>query len=114
MLTALTGTLGASGAESIMSFIRFQDSLPSFNSIFDSPDTARIPTEQGARAVLTFGLLERVEKDTLTNILKYLKRMEEEWQVIFGVALAKHKTKSAIAFANREFAKWAADNEDLL
>ena len=52
--------------------------------------------------------------DTLTNILKYLKRMEEEWQVIFGVALAKHKTKSAIAFANREFAKWAADNEDLL
>jgi hypothetical protein len=40
--------------------------------------------------------------------------MEEEWQVIFGVALAKHKTKSAIAFANREFAKWAADNEDLL
>ena len=37
-----------------------------------------------------------------------------EWQVIFGVALAKHKTKSAIAFANREFAKWAADNEDLL
>ena len=114
MLTALTGTLGASGAESIMSFIRFQDSLPSFNSIFDSPDTARIPTEQGARAVLTFGLLERVEKDTLTNILKYLKRMEEEWQVIFGVALAKHKTKSPVAFANRGFADWARENEDLL
>ena len=43
-----------------------------------------------------------------------LKRMEEEWQVIFGVALAKHKAKSVIEFANREFAKWAADNADLL
>ena len=52
--------------------------------------------------------------DTLTNILKYLRRMEEEWQVIFCVALARHETKKVIAFANREFALWAADNEDLL
>ena len=63
---------------------------------------------------MTFGLLEYVETDNLTNIMHYLRRLEEEWQIIFGVSLARHLTKKKIAFANREFAKWAADNEDLL
>jgi hypothetical protein len=62
---------------------------------------------------MTFGLLEHVEKDTLTPILQYLRRMEEEWQVVFCVALARHANKD-IAFNNREFSLWAADNEDLL
>jgi hypothetical protein len=39
--------------------------------------------------------------------------MEEEWQVVFCVALARHANKN-IAFSNREFSLWAADNEDLL
>lgn len=111
---ALAGAGGSAFADSIVSFIRFQDKLPSIASIKENPDTADIPDEPGARAVLAFGLLEHVEKDTLTNILKYLRRMEEEWQVIFCVALARHESKKAIAFANREFALWAAENEDLL
>jgi len=116
LIAALTGAAGAAFAESFSSFIRFQDSLPSIKSIIDTPATAEIPDDVGARAVLTFGLLEHVEKDTLSSIIKYLRRdgMDEEWQVIFGVSLARHKTKKKIAFANREFAKWAADNEDLL
>jgi len=114
LMAALTGAAGAAFAQSIVSFIRFQDSLPSIASIKEHPDTATVPDDPGARAVMTFGLLEHVEKDTLTNILKYLRRMDEEWQVVFGVALARHESKKAIAFANREFALWAAENEDLL
>jgi hypothetical protein len=82
--------------------------------IITSPDTAMIPDDSGARAVLTFGLLEHVEKSTLSNIMKYLRRMEEEFQVIFCVTLARHATKKQIAFTNPDFALWAADNEDLL
>ena len=72
-----------------------------------------VPESAGARAVLTFGLLEHVEKDTLSSILAYLRRMEEEFQVVFCVALCRHKNKQ-IAFSNKEFALWTADNEDLL
>ena len=39
--------------------------------------------------------------------------MEEEFQVVFCVALCRHKNKQ-IAFSNKEFALWTADNEDLL
>ena len=113
---ALTGTVGAPAAVSIMSFIDFQDKLPSLQDILEKPATAEIPEDEGARAVLTFNLLEPVEKDTLTNIMEYLRRdeMDEEWRVIFGVCLARHETKKHIAFSNAAFAKWARDNEDLL
>lgn len=114
LMAALTGAGGAAFAASVVSFIRFQESLPPIKAVIEQPDVAIVPHDPGARAVMTFGLLEHVEKDTLTNILKYLRRMEEEWQVVFCVALARHERKKAIAFANREFALWAADNEDLL
>ena len=110
---ALTGTAGGAYAASQVSFIRFQESLPSVKSVVQNPTTTEIPSDPGARAVMTFGLLEHVEKDTLTPILQYLRRMEEEWQVVFCVALARHANKN-IAFNNREFSLWAADNEDLL
>ena len=111
---ALIGILGMPAATSIMSFLKFQEHLPSLKDILESPHTATVPDQLGARAILTFNLLEYVEKDTLTNIMEYLRRMEEEWQVVFGVTLAKHNTKKQIAFANRAFTLWAADNEDLL
>jgi len=114
LMAALTGTAGAPYAASQVSFIRFQSSLPSPESVKENPDTAMIPDDPGARAVMTFGLLEHVDVSSLTNIIKYLRRMEEEWQVVFCVALARHETKKHIAFGNREFASWAADNEDLL
>jgi len=114
LIAALTGAAGASFAESISSFIRFQENLPSVASIVTSPDTAKVPEDVGARSVLTFGLLQHVEKNTLGNILKYLRRMEEEFQVIFCVTLARHASKKQIAFTNGDFALWAADNEDLL
>jgi hypothetical protein len=114
LMAALTGAGGAAFAASVVSFIRFQESLPPIKAVIEQPDVAIVPHDPGARAVMTFGLLEHVEKDTLTNILKYLRRMEEEWQVVFCVALARHERKKEIAFANREFALWAAENEDLL
>jgi len=113
LVAALTGAAGGPFAESINSFITYQDSLPSFNSIRTNPQGAMVPESAGARAVLTFGLLEHVEKDTLSSILAYLRRMEEEFQVVFCVALCRHKNKQ-IAFSNKEFALWTADNEDLL
>ena len=111
---SLIGILGMPAATSIMSFLKFQEHLPSLKDILESPQTAAVPDQLGARAILTFNLLEYVEKDTLTNIMEYLRRMEEEWQVVFGVTLAKHNTKKQVAFSNRAFALWAADNEDLL
>ena len=111
---ALQGTVGASAAESIAAFIRHHESLPSYTSIIQDPTGAQVPQDPGAIAVLAFGLLEKVERNTLTPILKYLERVDLEWQSIFCVNLAKHKTKNHFAFENGTFAQWCATNQDIL
>lgn len=111
---ALQGTVGAPAAESIAAFIRHQDSLPSYKEILADPVTCRVPSDPGAIAVLAFGLLEKVERATLTPILKYMERVDLEWQSIFCVNLARHKTKSMFAFENGAFAQWCATNQDIL
>lgn len=115
---AVEGAIGVSAGASLMGYIAHQDSLPSPRSIIDSPLTARIPKEPGAFAVLCFGLLELTTRETLTPILQYLGRDDDlidiEWQSIFCTTLAKHKTKSEIAFSNAAFASWCAKNQDVL
>ncbi len=114
LLAAMQGTVGYSAAESVMAFIRHQDSLPSYKSIIDNPETAQVPQDQGAIAVLSYGLLEKVERATLTAIMRYLERIDLEWQSLFCVNLARHKTKNNFAFENGAFAKWCATNQDIL
>ena len=112
--TSLEGILGKSACESIMAFIRHQDSLPSWKDIVTAPMTAEVPTDPGAISVLVFGGVERVEEDTLSPFMDYLERIDVEWETIFCVTLARHKTKQAIAFKNKRFADWVTKNEDLL
>ena len=114
LYAAMAGIGGRPAAEGMSAFIRHQDALPPFADIESKPSTTRIPEDPGALAVLTFGLLERVTADNLGAILTYLRRADEEWQCIFCINLARHKTKSKIAFTNRAFTDWARDNEDLL
>jgi len=114
LLAALQGTVGASAAQSIVGFVRHQDSLPSYQSIIDRPSEARIPEDPGAIAVLAFGLLEMVDRATITPIMKYMERVDLEWQSIFCVSLARHKTKMSFAFESHAFAQWCATNQDIL
>jgi len=111
---AMAGAVGAPAAESITSFIRHHDSLPSWASILASPATAKIPKDPGALAVLVFGALEKVEKDTIAPIMEYLGRVDEEWQCLFAVSLARHESKNRYAFGAPAFAKWVQKNSDLL
>lgn len=114
LIAALTGTVGEPAARSLINFIEFQDQLPSREIILKSPDTAPIPDSSGAVITLVFNLLSIVERDTITPIMKYVRRLPAEQQGVFCVNLAKHKTKSSIAFTNAEFTRWAQDNQDIL
>jgi hypothetical protein len=111
---ALCGAGGAAFGESLMAFQRYQDSLPSTREIAENPHGAPIPTETGARAVLTYGLASRVDKATITPFLDYVSRMEEEWQCIFCINVAKDPTKQGFVFYEPRFTKWLEENEDLL
>ena len=73
-----------------------------------------IPDSMGACAVLVFGAITKISKDTIAPFMQYLERFEPEWQACFAINVAKSPTKQSIAFSSTAFADWVAKNEDLL
>jgi len=114
LIAAMTGAVGESASRSIQSFVEYQDQLPTWESIIKNPKSAMIPDSMGACAVLVFGAIAKISKDTIAPFMQYLERFEPEWQACFAINVAKSPTKQSIAFSSTAFADWVAKNEDLL
>jgi hypothetical protein len=111
---ALVGTVGTAGANDIASYLAYQDEIPTRESITSNPDSATIPASTGALVTLLFNLERATDAETITPIMKYVKRLEEEYQAVFCTALARSKSKQKIAFTNKAFTDWARENQDIL
>lgn len=114
LIAALKGAIGEAAARDMQAFIDYQDQLPSWDSIITNPKTAAVPTSAGASAVLVFGAISKVDRQSITPFMEYLSRFEPEWQAAFVINISKNPTKQAIAFVSRSFADWVEQNEDLL
>ena len=72
------------------------------------------PSSPGACAIVVFGAISRITKDSITPFMEYLERFDAEWQAVFAINIAKTPTKQSIAFSCKAFADWVAKNQDLL
>ena len=111
---ALAGVIGEPAMLILSNFIKHQDQLPSREAILKSPDTAPVPDSSVVQMTLAFNLLAMVERETMTPIMKYVRRLNKESQGPFCVTLARSKTKSQFAFTNAAFTQWAQENHDIL
>jgi hypothetical protein len=114
LIAALSGTIGESAARDMEALIAYGDSIPTWEAITTNPKTTDVPDSPGACAVLVYGAVMKVEKDTISAFMEYLSRMEVEWQMVFGVSLAKHPTKQSVGFSSSAFSAWLTRNADLL
>ena len=114
LIAAMTGAFGEAASRDMQAYVEYQDQLPTWESIVKNPKTADVPTSAGACAVLVFGAIAKIAKDTMTPFMHYLERFEPEWQACFAINVAKSPTKQSIAFSSQAFADWVAKNEDLL
>lgn len=114
VIAALTGALGEAGARDMQAFVEYQDQLPLWGTITKSPKTAEVPESAGACAVLVFGAIHKVDKQTMTPFMEYLERLEPEWQATFCINMAKNPEKQSVAFTSKAFADWVQKNQDLL
>lgn len=113
IIAALSGAIGEATARDLYAYVQYADELPTREQIAKHPTTAPIPTSPGACAVVVFGSVMNVEKDTLAPVMTYIERLEPEWQAVFAINLAK-SSKQSLAFGNQKFADWLAKNQDLL
>jgi hypothetical protein len=110
-ISALAGTIGESAARDMQAFFTVVDKLPTWEAICQSPSTAKVPDDAVAKCILTFSAITRVDKDTLPKWLKYADRLDKELQALFARSIVKSTTKQAMAVSNKEFVKWATDNQ---
>ena len=114
LICSMTGALGEAGARDMQAFIEYSDQLPTWESTIEDPKTAKVPESAGACAIVVFGAIAKITKDTIAPFMTYLERFEPEWQACFAINVAKSPAKQAVAFSSAKFADWVAKNEDLL
>lgn len=114
LIASMTGAVGEAASRDMQAYIEFSDQLETWEAIIANPDKAKVPDSAGASAIVVFGAIAKVTKDTIAPFMQYIERFEAEWQACFAINIAKSPTKQAIAFSSAKFAKWVEQNEDLL
>jgi hypothetical protein len=114
IICALTGAIGEAAARDMQAYIEYSDQLPTWESIISNPHNALVPTSAGACAIMVFGAIAKVSKETMDKFMQYLERFESEWQACFAINIAKSSSKQQIAFSSKKFSDWVASNQDLL
>ena len=110
-ISALSGTIGESAARDMQAFFTVVDKLPTWESIIKNPETTGLPDGAVAKCILVFGALSRIDKDNLPNWMKYMSRLDRELQALFCRSAVKSSTKQSIVVSNKDFVKWATDNQ---
>jgi len=110
-IAALAGTIGESAARDMQAFFTVVDKLPTWESIVNSPETAKVPDSAVAKCILVFGALSRIDKDSLPKWMKYMGRIDKELQALFARSAVKSSTKQAIVVSNKDFVNWATTNQ---
>jgi hypothetical protein len=109
LIAALAGTIGESAARDMEAFLNVADSLPSFDSIIEKPDTAKVPDSPIAQTILALGAVMRVDRESINAWMSYIGRLAPEIQFLF-VQNAMRSSKSSIVATARNFTLWAQKN----
>lgn len=110
-ISALSGTIGESASRDMQAFFTVVDKLPTWEAIVENPDKAKVPDDAVAKCILVFSAITRVDKETLPKWLKYADKLDKELQALFARSIVKSTSKQAMAVSNKEFVKWATDNQ---
>ena len=109
-ISLLTGTIGESASRDMQAFFTVVDKLPTWEAVMASPASAKMPTDTVAKCILVFSAISRVDKETLSKWMQYVKRMDMEWQALFATSVMK-SPKQAFCVMNGEFKDWALKNQ---
>jgi preprotein translocase subunit Sss1 len=108
---ALIGTVGATTAQALSSFIRFGREICEYSRVIKSPDTAPLSDNPTAQLIQVFQFVTRVADRTEAEaIVKYVWRMRAEMQSIFCNTVATSQRVAMFATIN-EFGRMLAEHK---
>ena len=114
MCHALMGTVGDKAMHNILTMVKLDNQLVSWDELIKDPQGVVIPTSAAAACMLVTKAVQRIEKATMDAFMDFLPRLTKEAQGLFArTVMAKDCPKQNVAATNPKFAKWAADNNYL-
>jgi hypothetical protein len=92
---ALVGTIGATTAEALSSFVRFGRDICSLERVLKDPATAPLSDNPTAQLVQVFQFVSRVDtREDAEKVVEYIDRMRTEMQSIFANSVAQSQRVS--------------------
>jgi hypothetical protein len=108
---ALVGTVGATTAQALSSFIRFGREICDYARVIKNPDTAPLSDNPTAQLIQVFQFVTRVaDRAEAEAIVKYVWRMRAEMQSIFCNTVAT-STRVALFATINEFGRMLSDHK---
>ena len=108
---SLVGTVGATTAQALSSFIRFGREICEYSRVIKSPDTAPLSDNPTAQLIQVFQFVTRVADRTEAEaIVKYVWRMRAEMQSIFCNTVATSQRVAMFATIN-EFGRMLSEHK---
>jgi hypothetical protein len=81
-LPMLAGTISEGVAREFLAFMKIYEDLPEPDQIATSPETIRVPDEPSILYALTGSIANNITKDNAGQLMKFVKRIPVEFQVV--------------------------------
>jgi len=115
LMVALAGTIGASAANDMSTFLSLEKSLIDVRDIIKASGNVKVPEEVSAQVMIIFQAIDVLEsQDDLTKFMEFVNRIpSSEVQAIFFTMMMRNTKSMKIARNNKTIAEWAKDNHEL-
>lgn len=109
----LAGAVGEAAATKFCGFARMASELPPIDACLMQPDTTKVPTDPSAMIWVATGLGAALNASNIDRGLRYLERMEKEYQVMAVLDAVNRDTKNTLQ-NNRAYTEWAIANQTVM
>lgn len=106
---ALAGAIGEPAALDMMTIVKLDDELPTWDQIVRDPDNTKVSPSAVANCMIVSKACMRVDRESFGAWMTYCKRMPKEVQALFAKTIMRGE-KMALAATFADFTAWAKDN----
>jgi len=86
------------------------DALPTRESIYNTPEKAKLPDDPSARVILLMRELVSFNKKTFDAVMTYMERFPKELQALYLTQLQKSDQNRDVVARHERFNKWVHEN----
>lgn len=107
----ISGTVGEGAAAEFLTFCNIYQNLPDVDELLKNPGTASVPEQLDVRYALCGALSHRATEENFENLVKYVKRLPQEFQVL---CVRDAVVKDRMLSNHPSFGEWAVENADVM